>query len=96
MPGLVGRVAEELIFGTDAVTGGASGDIRRATQVGWPTASPHFLACLSGVVCVEVAQEMVTTYGMSEKVGVTLTTTRRVWDTHDPYMHAGWPSLLRL
>ena len=41
-------MAEEMIMGKDGVTGGASSDIQRATQV---------------------ASQMVTTYGMSDKVG---------------------------
>jgi cell division protease FtsH len=43
-----GRVAEELIFGSDAVTTGASNDIQRAT---------------------ELANKMVTQWGLSEKLG---------------------------
>ena len=43
-----GRVAEELIFGKDAVTTGASNDIERAT---------------------EIARNMVTKWGLSEKLG---------------------------
>ncbi len=43
-----GRIAEELIFGEDAVTTGASNDIERAT---------------------EIARNMVTKWGMSEKLG---------------------------
>ena len=43
-----GRVAEELIFGEDAVTTGASNDIERAT---------------------EIARNMVTKWGLSEKLG---------------------------
>jgi cell division protease FtsH len=43
-----GRLAEELIFGADAVTTGASNDIERAT---------------------EVARNMVTKWGLSEKMG---------------------------
>ncbi len=43
-----GRVAEELIFGPDAVTTGASNDIQRAT---------------------EIARNMVTKWGLSEKMG---------------------------
>ncbi len=43
-----GRLAEELIFGSDAVTTGASNDIERAT---------------------EIARNMVTKWGMSEKLG---------------------------
>ncbi len=43
-----GRVAEELIFGEDAVTTGASNDIQRAT---------------------EMANKMVTQWGLSEKLG---------------------------
>ncbi len=43
-----GRVAEELIFGADAVTTGASNDIQRAT---------------------EIARNMVTKWGLSEKMG---------------------------
>lgn len=43
-----GRIAEELIFGSDAVTTGASNDIERAT---------------------EIARNMVTKWGLSDKVG---------------------------
>lgn len=43
-----GRVAEELIFGADAVTTGASNDIQRIT---------------------EIARNMVTKWGLSEKLG---------------------------
>ena len=43
-----GRLAEELIFGTDSVTTGASNDIQRAT---------------------EIARNMVTKWGLSEKLG---------------------------
>ncbi len=43
-----GRIAEELIFGPDAVTTGASNDIERAT---------------------EIARNMVTKWGMSERLG---------------------------
>jgi len=43
-----GRLAEEIIFGTDAVTTGASNDIERAT---------------------EIARNMVTKWGLSEKLG---------------------------
>lgn len=43
-----GRIAEELIFGTDRVTTGASNDIERATQL---------------------ARNMVTKWGLSEKLG---------------------------
>ena len=43
-----GRLAEELIFGSDAVTTGASNDIERAT---------------------EIAKNMVTKWGLSEKMG---------------------------
>ena len=43
-----GRIAEEQIFGTDAVTTGASNDIERAT---------------------EIARNMVTKWGLSEKLG---------------------------
>ncbi len=43
-----GRLAEELIFGADSVTTGASNDIERAT---------------------EIARNMVTKWGMSEKLG---------------------------
>jgi cell division protease FtsH len=43
-----GRVAEEIIFGKDAVTTGASNDIERAT---------------------EIARNMVTKWGLSEKLG---------------------------
>ena len=47
---LGGRVAEEIIFGPDDVTTGASQDFKQATKL---------------------ARRMVTTYGMSEKIGVT-------------------------
>ncbi|MFQ5470363.1 MAG: ATP-dependent zinc metalloprotease FtsH [Gammaproteobacteria bacterium] len=43
-----GRIAEEIIFGSDAVTTGASNDIQRAT---------------------EIARNMVTKWGLSEKLG---------------------------
>ena len=43
-----GRIAEELIFGADSVTTGASNDIQRAT---------------------EIARNMVTQWGLSEKLG---------------------------
>ncbi len=43
-----GRIAEELVFGKDAVTTGASNDIERAT---------------------EIARNMVTKWGLSEKLG---------------------------
>ncbi len=43
-----GRIAEELVFGPDAVTTGASNDIQRAT---------------------EIARNMVTKWGLSEKMG---------------------------
>lgn len=43
-----GRAAEELVFGADKVTSGASSDLERAT---------------------DVARRMVTTYGLSEKIG---------------------------
>ncbi len=46
---LGGRVAEELIFGPDDVTTGASQDFKQATKM---------------------ARRMVTTYGMSDKIGV--------------------------
>ena len=46
---LGGRVAEELIFGPDDVTTGASADFKQATKM---------------------ARRMVTTYGMSDKIGV--------------------------
>ena len=45
---LGGRVAEELIFGKDAITTGASNDLEKVS---------------------EMARKMVTTYGMSEKMG---------------------------
>jgi cell division protease FtsH len=44
-----GRVAEEIVFGTEKVTTGAGSDIQLATNV---------------------ARQMVTVYGMSEKVGM--------------------------
>lgn len=47
---LGGRVAEEIIFGPEDVTTGASQDFKQATKL---------------------ARRMVTTYGMSEKIGVT-------------------------
>jgi cell division protease FtsH len=43
-----GRIAEELVFGADSVTTGASNDIQRAT---------------------EIARNMVTKWGLSEKLG---------------------------
>ncbi|MBI2969988.1 MAG: ATP-dependent metalloprotease, partial [Gammaproteobacteria bacterium] len=43
-----GRIAEELVFGTDAVTTGAANDIQRAT---------------------ELARNMVTKWGLSERLG---------------------------
>jgi len=43
-----GRIAEELVFGTESVTTGASNDIQRAT---------------------EIARNMVTKWGLSEKLG---------------------------
>ncbi|CAN8070896.1 unnamed protein product [Agarophyton chilense] len=45
---LGGRIAEELVFGNDKVTTGASNDLQRVTQV---------------------AKQMVTRFGMSQKVG---------------------------
>lgn len=45
---LGGRIAEEIVFGEDAVTTGASNDFQRVTQV---------------------AKQMVTRFGMSEKIG---------------------------
>lgn len=45
---LGGRVAEEIIYGKDSVSVGASNDFQRAT---------------------DIAQQMVTEYGMSEKIG---------------------------
>jgi ATP-dependent Zn protease len=44
-----GRAAESIIFGEEEVTGGASSDIRSATQT---------------------AHRMVTSYGMSDKIGM--------------------------
>ena len=45
---LGGRVAEEIVFGKDAITTGASNDLEKVS---------------------EIARKMVTTYGMSEKMG---------------------------
>ena len=56
-----GRIAEELIFGEEAVTTGASNDIERAT---------------------ELARNMVTKWGMSEKLG----TLYYSEDDGDPFM----------
>ncbi|HER34149.1 MAG: ATP-dependent zinc metalloprotease FtsH [Halothiobacillaceae bacterium] len=56
-----GRIAEELIFGDEAVTTGASNDIERAT---------------------ELARNMVTKWGMSEKLG----TLYYSEDDGDPFM----------
>jgi cell division protease FtsH len=47
--GMGGRVAEELIFGADHVTNGASGDIQQGTRL---------------------ARAMVTSWGMSDKIGM--------------------------
>ena len=44
-----GRVAEEMVFGADKVSNGASGDIKQATNI---------------------AREMVTEWGMSDKLGM--------------------------
>ena len=73
-----GRVAEELIFGADNVTSGASSDIMQA-RLSHPAPSLIHLCLTHNVTsgassdimqATRLAKAMVTKYGLSDKVGV--------------------------